>query len=128
MALSEVLWSPPAKHNWNAFISRMEQQFPRLDKQDINYSRSAYDAIIKPSKDAAGNLQISLDTEIDGLELYYTFDNTYPDSHSPLYKKGSVLSIPTDADTFRVITYRDGKPAGRMITVTLEALLKRVRK
>ena len=67
-----------------------------------------------------------LDTEIDGLELYYTFDNTYPDHQSPLYIRGEKLTIPNDADTFRVISYRDGKPAGKMITVSLAELEKRV--
>jgi hexosaminidase len=42
-----------------------------------------------------------------------------------LYKKGEKLNIPTDADTFRVISYRDGKPAGKMITVSLAELEKR---
>ena len=98
----------------------------RLSQKDINFSTSFYDAIIEPSKDENGNLLIQLDTEIEGLELYYTFDNTYPDHHSPLYKKGEKLTIPTDADTFRVITYRDGKPVGKMITVSLAELMKRI--
>jgi hexosaminidase len=37
------------------------------------------------------------------------------------------LAIPKDADTFRVITYREGKPAGRLITVSLSDLEKRIR-
>ena len=98
----------------------------RLANADINFSRSFYDAIITPSKDEKGNLLIRLDTEIEGLEIYYTFDNTYPDHHTPLYQKGEKLTIPKDADTFRVITYRDRKPIGRIITVSLAELLKRV--
>jgi hexosaminidase len=98
----------------------------RLCQKDINFSTSFYDAVIEPSKDESGNLQIKLDTEIEGFDLYYTFDNTYPDHHSPLYKKGEKLDIPKDADGFRVITYREGKPVGRMITVPLDVLMKRI--
>ena len=125
-ALAEVLWTPRQLRNWTSFVSRTEVQLDRLGNAGINFSRSFYDAIITPSKDEKGNLLIQLDTEIDGLKLYYTFDNTYPDHRTPLYQKGEKLTIPKDADTFRVITYRDGKPIGRIITVSLEELSKRV--
>jgi hexosaminidase len=55
------------------------------------------------------------------------FDKTYPDHHGLLYRKREKLSPPKDADTFHVITYRDGKPVGRIITVFLEDLGKRVK-
>ena len=125
-ALAEVLWTPKSGRNWNDFIRRTEVQFDRLCHADVNYSRSFYDAIITPSKDEKGNLLIQVDTEIEGIAIYYTFDNTYPDHHSPLYRKGEKLTIPKDADTFRVITYRDGKPIGRIITIPLADLMKRI--
>ena len=125
-ALAEVLWTPRKNKNWNNFIRRTEIQFGRLDHSDINYARSIYDAIITPSKDEKGNLLIQVDTEIDGIAIYYTFDNTYPDHQSPQYKKGEKLTIPKDADTFKVITYRDGKPIGRIIAVPLADLAKRI--
>jgi hexosaminidase len=98
-----------------------------LSHADINYSRSFFDAIIIPSKDEKGDLLIKLNTEIEGLTLYYTFDNTYPDHHTPLYNKGEKITIPKDAETFRVITYRDGKPIGRIITIPMADLIKRVK-
>jgi hexosaminidase len=125
-ALSEVFWSPKNSRDWTGFVHRTEMNLERLKQMDINFAPSFHDAIIKPSKDEKGNLLIQLDTEIEGLEMFYTFDNTFPDSHSPLYKKGEKLTIPTDADTFRVVTYRDGKAIGRMITVPLSDLVKRV--
>lgn len=125
-ALAEVLWTPRQGKNWNDFIRRTEVHFDRLAQADINYARSFYDAMITPSKDDKGNLLIQVETEIEGMAIYYTFDNTYPDHRSPLYKKGEKLTIPKDADTFRVITYRDGKPIGRIISVPLADLMKRM--
>ena len=125
-ALAEVLWTPRKGKNWNDFIRRTEVHFDRLEHADITYAKSFYDAVITPLKDQKGNLQIKVDTEIDGLTVYYSFDNTYPDHHSPIYIKGEKLSIPKDADTFRVITYRDGKPIGRIIAVPLADLIKRI--
>ncbi|HLO83135.1 MAG TPA: family 20 glycosylhydrolase, partial [Chitinophagaceae bacterium] len=124
-ALSEVLWSSKTSRNWDRFVQKTEAHFERLANADINFSTSMYDAIIIPSKDAQGQLHIKLDTEIDSLDLYYSFDNTYPDDHSAKYKKDELLSIPKDADHFRVITYRNGKAVGRMVTVALDELGKR---
>ena len=125
-ALAEVLWSPKAVRDWPGFVHRTETHLQRFSEKDINYSRSFYDAIITPSKDEKGKLLIELSTEIDGFEIYYTFDNTYPDSHSQLYKNGEKLSIRKDADTFRVVTYKNGKPIGRIITVSIDDLEKRI--
>jgi hexosaminidase len=125
-ALSEVFWSPAGPRDWNGFVNRTEENLRRFDLKDINYATSFHDAIIIPSKDDKGNLQIGLDTEIEGLSMYYTFDNSWPDNHSPEYKKGEKLAIPADADHFRVITWRDGKVLGKMITVSIEELKKRV--
>jgi|WetSurMetagenome_2_1015567.scaffolds.fasta_scaffold04909_6 hexosaminidase len=125
-ALAEVFWSPKSTRDWAGFVHRTEVNMERLSLADINYSRSFYDAIITPSKDDKGNLLIQLSTEIEGLDIYYSFDNTYPDHHSPLYKQGDKLDIPKDADGFKVITYREGIPVGRMITVSLDELMKRI--
>jgi hexosaminidase len=124
-ALAEVLWSPKSKRNWSDFSHRTEVHLQRLAQVDVNYAPSIYDAIIQTSRDGKNNLEIQLSTEIEGLDMYYTFDNTFPDHHCPLYKKGEKLMIPTDADAFRIITYRKGKPLGRMITVTIPELEKR---
>jgi len=126
LALAEVLWSPSATRDWINFVNRTEEHLTRLEEADINYAVSFYDAIVTPSKDEKGVYLIELTSELDGVDMYYTFDNTYPDDHSPLYKEGEKLSIPKDADTFRVITYRDGKPLGRMINIPLADLIKRV--
>jgi len=126
LALAEVLWSPSATRDWSNFVNRTEEHLTRLEEADINYAVSFYDAIVTPSKDEKGVYLIELASELDGVDMYYTFDNTYPDDHSPLYKEGEKLSIPKDADTFRVITYRDGKPLGRMINIPLADLIKRV--
>ena len=127
-ALSEVLWSEKADKNWNQFVGRTEAHLKRLSKSDINYATSFYDAIVTPLKGAQDSLLIQVDTELEGLDIYYSFENVYPDHHTPKYKKGEKLSIPKDADTFRVITYRDGKPLGKIITISIQELIKRLDK
>lgn len=67
-------------------------------------------------------MYIDIATEINGLEIYYTFDNTTPDRFSPRYT--APLTIPKDATWLRVVTCRDGKPVGAVITLETEALRK----
>jgi hexosaminidase len=77
-------------------------------------------------KDDDGKILIQLDTEIDDLDIYYTFDNIYPDLHSSKYNRSEKLNIPKDADTFSAVTYHNNKQVGRIITVSLKKLEERV--
>ena len=122
-ALAEVLWSGPAKTDWDEFWPRVEKHFERADVAGINYARSMYNAIITPYKENNECL-IKLDCELKDSDIYYTFDNTDPDSFSPKYFEP--LRIPKNATWLRVVTYRNGKPSGKVITLRIDELLKRI--
>lgn len=122
-ALAEVLWSGPAKTDWDEFWPRVEKHFERADVAGINYARSMYNAIITPYKENNESL-IKLDCELKDSDIYYTFDNTDPDSFSPKYFEP--LRIPKNATWLRVVTYRNGKPSGKVITLRIDELLKRI--
>ena len=126
MAISETLWSPKQKKNWDNFFKKVEDQFPRLDLANVKYAPSMYDPIINVSQDADKQLRIDLSTEITGLDIYYTFDNSFPDKFYPKYT--GTLVAPKDAVMLRMITYRNGKPIGRMITANIDDLRKRIAK
>lgn len=125
MALSEVYWSPKQKRNWESFIQRMESHFNKLDKAGINYSRSAFDPIISARWITWGYLAITLSSEIPGIDIYYTFDDTYPDQYSQKYE-GKELTFPKGADHINAITFRNGKPIGRMIRISKDQLIERM--
>ena len=125
-AISESLWSPKAVKNWNDFATRVEEHFARFDVAKIKYSPGIYDPVINPVTSPDKQLKIELSTEIEGLDIYYTFDNSFPDNFYPKYKEP--LVVPKDASTFKVITYRNGKPIGRLITVPIEELKTRAAK
>jgi hexosaminidase len=123
-ALAEVFWSEKSNRNWNNFIHRMEAHLARYDVANVNYARSVYDAVITPIKKSADQpMQLTLTTELENLDIYYTFDGTFPDHFSSKYT--GTLDIPKGADTFRMITYRNHKPIGKMITVSIKDLEKR---
>jgi hexosaminidase len=122
-AIAEALWSPKEKRNWNDFVKRTEAHFQRLAMANVKYAPSMYDAIITTKKDNKEKLLIELSTEIEGLDIYYSFDNSSPDNFYPKYK--NTLVPPKDAVKLRVITYRGTQPIGREITVLVKDLEKR---
>jgi hexosaminidase len=71
-------------------------------------------------------LAVMLTTEVPGLDIYYTFDNTRPDSHSPKFT-GTPLVFPKGAAILTVISYRNGKPIGERISLTADDLTKRAK-
>lgn len=125
-AIAESLWSPSSKRNWNDFANRVENHFGRYDEAEIKYSPSIYDPIIAVQKNAKNELVIDLSTEIEGLDIYYTFDNSFPDRFYPKYT--SPISVPKDAAALKLITYRGKEPIGRLITVPVTDLQKRIKK
>ena len=124
MALAEVYWSQKQDRNWEDFIKRLEPQFEKFDKLDYKYAKSYLDALVRPSIGQNDMLQIRLGTEIDGLDIYYTFDNTFPDHHSTKYIKGQLLEIPNTARAIIVVTYKGDRQAGKIITLPLRDFRK----
>ena len=124
LALSEVYWSPKSARNWDDFTNRMEIEFARMDQDGIKYARSAYNAILMPKRIPGGDFEISMATEISGLDIYYTFDDTNPDNTYPKYD-GKPVRFPMGAAQINVITYRNGHPIGQQVNVKKDDLNKR---
>lgn len=121
-ALAEDFWSPKASKNWNNFIQRVEKQFARADVAGINYSPAVYDAIIN-IKGKDGKMTLEMDSEVPGLDIFYSFDGSMPGIYSLKYSKP--VQIPDGPVTLRVVTYRNGKQIGHLITLKPEDLKKR---
>ncbi len=125
IALAEVYWSSKANKNWDDFITRLEKQFPRLDAANIKYSTSMYNVVFKPERIENSDFGVTLTTEIKGLDIYYTFDNTNPDNFSAKFD-GKPIQFPVGATYLNVIAYRDGKPIGKQINMSKDILDERL--
>lgn len=123
-AVAESLWSPKESKDWNRFVSKTESHFERFDQAQTKYSPAMYDPIVKVSRDG-DQYFVSLTTEIEGLDIHTSFDNSTPDNFYPKYSEPQL--IPKDASLMRIITYRDGKPTGRLMSIPVDDLKKRVR-
>jgi hexosaminidase len=125
MAIAESVWSPKEKKSWPYFFGKVEKQFDRFNAAETKYAPSAYDPSFDAIRNADGTLKITLTNEVDGLDTYYSFDNSFPDNFYPKYTQP--IDAPKDATTLRVITYRGKKPIGRMVTMPLSELNSRIK-
>ncbi|HUI33053.1 MAG: family 20 glycosylhydrolase [Dysgonamonadaceae bacterium] len=123
-AVAESVWSPRDHKNWEKFIDKTEDHFKRLDFAETKYSPAMYDPIVTVAKQD-DKYYVTLTTEIDGLDIYTSFDNSSPDRFYPKYTDAQV--IPKDASLMRIITYRGKKPIGRLMTIRVEDLKKRAK-
>ena len=125
LAISEALWSPNQNKNWFDFVGRVEDHFARFDIADKKYAPSMFEAIVKVSKNAKGELFVELKNEIPGLNIHYSFDNSYPDNHYP--SASGLVAVPKDAELMRIVSYRGSKMMGRMMNISRTDLEKRAR-
>ncbi len=127
LALAETLWSPKADRSWDEFVPRVEAQFPRFDQAEVNYATSIYDPDIAMVKVENDELKIVFTPEIKGLDIYYSFDCTFPDKFYPKYQD-KPIDIPKGASEIWAISYRNGKPIGRLLVIRLDELKARMGK
>lgn len=86
LALSEVNWSPNESKNFEDFQRRLANNFPRLDKQNINYRIPApkgLQNLVIADEDKA---KIELAPPISGAKIFYTLDGSNPNENSTEYK------------------------------------------
>jgi hexosaminidase len=126
LALAEVYWSPKASRNWDHFTGKMEAQFLRLDAAGIKYALSAYNVTYTPVKTKdSRTFSVKLSTEINGLDIYYTFDGTNPDPYYPKYT-GELINFPVGATQITANSFRNGKQVGKQVTVKKDELAARL--
>jgi hexosaminidase len=123
MAIAESVWSPKNKKNWTNFFSKTEQHFNRLDAAEIKYATSVYDPIFAVTKTGDSTVKVALSTEVKGLDIYYSFDNSYPDRFYPKYS--APITPPKDAVMLKVVTYKGKKQVGRYNWMPVEELKRR---
>lgn len=126
-ALAESVWSPQSSKNWNDFVRRTENHMQRLDNAKVKYSSAMYDPVVSVKKADDNKIAVTLTPELEDLNIHYSFDNSSPDNYYPVYT--GPLTFPIGAKQLKVITYKKGeeKPAGRLLTLTLDDLTSRAK-
>jgi hexosaminidase len=125
LAIAESVWTPKDKKDWKDFTGRVEAAFERMDEAEIKYSRSMYDPLFKAAL-AKDQVKLTLQSELDDVEIHYSYDGSNPDNYYPKYSEP--LLIPKDAMNVKVVTYRNGKQVGSTINMPVAELEKRAGK
>ena len=108
IALAEIAWSQQERRNWDDFINRMDNQFPRLDNLKVNYSKGSFIADFTMKRENDRNLVV-LSSETKGMEIRYTIDGSDPVPASALYTEPFEL---TRSAVVKAALFNKGKIAG----------------
>ncbi len=124
-AIAETVWSPKEKKDWDGFMARTENHFSRFDVANFKVSRAVFDAIVTTKIDGE-KLICEMGNDIKSTDIFYTIDDSFPDKFSPKYTVA--FEIPKGNVTLKVITFRNGQPLGRMLSIPRAELEKRAKK
>lgn len=112
-ALAEVLWTPAQNRSWHSFSKRMEAQYQRYQKHDINFSRSAFQVTTQVQPDTIRQqLIITLETESHDANIHYTLDGSMPDENSAPYEKPFSIGQSTE---LKAAVISNGAPVGPLM-------------
>ena len=102
-AVSEVLWSPKEKKNWDDFEKRMQVQFKRYDLWKANYSRAYYDlkATVIPTENFDGILW-KLETKNPSAQIK-TVSHFAGRSYELKFNEGVTYTAPIPVKTTQLI-------------------------
>lgn len=109
-AIAENGWTAEKSKNWKDFTGRLLSQFKRLDADGERYATSAFNVWISHEGNGK-SIDISMKTEVEGLDIYYTLDGSDPSLNSNKYE--STFSI--DKTTLiKTTTFLDGRQVGNV--------------
>ena len=86
IALAEVTWSPKSSRNWKDFQKRMQEQFIRLMKMKVNFSRGSFKVDVNTEYNSkTKTMNLILNSEQLNFPIRYTLDGNDVTAKSPVY-------------------------------------------
>jgi hexosaminidase len=128
MALSEVLWSPKEKRNWNDFEKRLPALLERLDKNGINYSKAYYEPKVtiesREKNDgiywmvrSENNLPAYKFFNVANKKILFGYEKSESDfKDSVMHGDGNFYCTITESGTYRLVYFSYNSKIGRGMT------------
>lgn len=108
-------------------MKKVEHRFQYFKNEDVNYYKSLYNRIVRAIPIEYIKYLIHLASEIDDVELYYTFNGTDPDRYSSK-SNGEPLFIPREAHQIRVAAFLNGSKISKHLNLPIHELPNTVRR
>ncbi len=105
LAVAEVAWSPCAKRDYADFSQRLTHHYARLDHKGCHY-RVPEPRIESMEETAGGKLKFTLAPAVEGADILYTTDGSYPTVHSPKYTGPVTVDRKSDFHAITVVSPR----------------------
>lgn len=105
LAVAEVAWGKESTRNYNDFLKRMSGHYRKLDFKGVTYR--VPEPKIESMSVSGGRVSFTLSSPVEGAEIRYTTDGSYPTIHSPLYTGGVVTA--KSKEDFHASTVVGGK-------------------
>lgn len=105
MAVAEVGWTKEADRDYKDFSSRVKSHYPKLDYAETTY-RVPEPEIVDITDNPDGSLTFTLAPSVEGSEIRYTTDGSYPNVHSAVYSSPVTVKDRSDFHAMTVVTPR----------------------
>lgn len=116
-ALSETLWSPKEKRNWDDFTTRLFSLLKRYDYLGINYAKSAYLVTASSTADLANKqIKVELKNEFPNPDIRYVLGDKSIEHHAVKYT--TPIEI-TGTTVLKASLFQNDKPVGKTYTDTI---------
>ncbi len=76
LALSEVLWTYPTERNYQAFASRVQDQYERLTEMKVQFGYESVPIELRNTVNEKGEIVLELVPQMDHLQINYHLDNS----------------------------------------------------
>jgi hexosaminidase len=113
LALSEVVWTPRARRDWDDFTRRLPAHFRLLGSHDVNFRIPHVRGLEEDRITLEDQMTVTLETLTAGSEIRYTLDGTDPTPSSLPYEAPLQLDVDEPGVT---VTARAFLPNGRSST------------
>ncbi len=124
LALAEIGWSPQENRTYEDFRSRVNINYERLDKQNVNYRIPEPDGMTSIVVTQGNSAKVELKPYIDKAKILYTTDKTEPNDLSPIYNSPIEVEFAL-GQVYREIKLVVVNPKGRKSSIYSVVLLKR---
>ncbi len=123
LANAEVGWTSPVLKDWKRFEVAVEENFVRLERDKVNFSKSTYNPMITFTADTIQkNAKILIIPDSDIHNLFYTVNGSEPTTKSQKYKAPFTVGLNTVVKA--AIFNKKGLLLGNIVTQKIEIIKK----